>query len=152
MIIFDGPMLTSRISGCSRCIQPEGKLPVLVKRLKIIIDWRAVCGRTARTVRREGWRKPMRHSYPYPAPFYSVAEICSSSRLALLVVFRSPRPFFLRKKALGQRSVALHHQSSRQASSASACHADCCDVREWMGFFRSAFEACFFGRPRKTKL
>ena len=29
-------------------------------------DWRAVCGRSARTVRREGWGNPMPHPYLYP--------------------------------------------------------------------------------------
>jgi hypothetical protein len=28
-------------------------------------DRRAGCGRSARPVRREGWRKPMRYPYPY---------------------------------------------------------------------------------------
>ena len=29
------------------------------------VDWRAVCGRSARTVRREGRRNSMRRPYPY---------------------------------------------------------------------------------------
>ena len=31
--------------------------------MRITTNWRAVCGRTARTVRREGWASA--HSYPY---------------------------------------------------------------------------------------
>ena len=35
--------------------------------MRQLADWRAVCGRSARPVRREGRRNPMRRSYPYPS-------------------------------------------------------------------------------------
>ena len=30
-----------------------------------LANWRAGCGKSASPVRWEGWRKPMRHPYPY---------------------------------------------------------------------------------------
>ena len=55
--------VTSRNSGCSLLSQP-GNLHVHPLDGKTI-NWRAVCGRSARTVRREGRRKPLRRPYPY---------------------------------------------------------------------------------------
>ena len=43
---------------------PDTATSVLTMRQ--LADWRAVCGRSARPVRREGRRNPMRRSYPYP--------------------------------------------------------------------------------------
>ena len=39
-----------------------------------IADWRAVCGRSACTVRREERRKPMRLLYPYGQPWVKPKE------------------------------------------------------------------------------
>lgn len=52
-------------------------------------------------------------SFP-PAPFYSVAEIGSSSRLALLVVFRRPRPFYATQKST--RPAGFEGRKVEQAS------------------------------------
>lgn len=37
----------------------------IVNLLVVILNWRAICGKSARTVWREGRRKPMRLLYPY---------------------------------------------------------------------------------------
>ena len=50
-----GQTPTSPTSGCSRSKRPDIKRDVPDEETN---DWRAVCGRTARTVRREGRRKP----------------------------------------------------------------------------------------------
>jgi hypothetical protein len=49
--ISNGPMPTSRTWDFSQCMKPMRKR---VDPDEETIDWRAVCGRTARTVRREG--------------------------------------------------------------------------------------------------
>jgi hypothetical protein len=51
-----GPTPSSRIAGCSPFAQPTGKRDTPDEETN---DWRAVCGRTARTVRRAG-----RHHLP----------------------------------------------------------------------------------------
>ena len=49
--ICSGPMPSSRIMGCSPCLQPMTTRDAPDEETS---DWRAVCGRTARTVRRAG--------------------------------------------------------------------------------------------------
>jgi hypothetical protein len=56
-----GPMPSSPSKGCSPCMQPMHWRASLDE---VTTDWRAVCGRTARTVRREG----MADAIPYPYP------------------------------------------------------------------------------------
>ena len=49
-------------------------------RVRVLTDWRAGCGKSARPVLREGWRNSMRHPYLYPnAPSYTVANTCGGS-------------------------------------------------------------------------
>ena len=55
LVIIDGG--GSALFALYRAIRP---------RRRQTADWRAVCGRSARTVRREGRRKPMRCPYLYP--------------------------------------------------------------------------------------
>ena len=57
-IIEDGPMPSSRIRGCSPYMQP---MPTRDTPDEETSDWRAVCGRTASTVRRAG-----RATFPTP--------------------------------------------------------------------------------------
>jgi hypothetical protein len=52
-----GPMPTSQSTGCSHFTKPG---PLRDSLDEETTDWRAVCGKTARTVRRAGWRKPSR--------------------------------------------------------------------------------------------
>ena len=54
------PNATSRMPDCSHFTQPGKMRDTLDEETT---DWRAVCGKTARTVRREGWAKT--HPYPY---------------------------------------------------------------------------------------
>src|SRR5450432_3925165 len=53
--IADGPMPSSRIRGCSPCLQPMNTRDTPDEETS---DWRAVCGRPARTVRRAGRKLP----------------------------------------------------------------------------------------------
>jgi hypothetical protein len=56
-IIDNGPTPSSQLSGCSRCTQP---VDARANPDMETTHWRAVCGRTARTVRRAGRREPSR--------------------------------------------------------------------------------------------
>jgi len=57
-------MPTSRIWGFEVCETP---IPVTFNPYHwATTNWRAVCGRTACTVRREGRPKPIGRPYPYP--------------------------------------------------------------------------------------
>ena len=58
-----GQTPSSRSTGCSPALQPVRKPPIRAN--GNTIDWRAVCGRSACTVRREGRRNSMRRPYPY---------------------------------------------------------------------------------------
>ena len=58
-----GQTPASRSMGCSPALQPVRKPPIRAN--GNTIDWRAVCGRSACTVRREGRRNSMRRPYPY---------------------------------------------------------------------------------------
>ena len=69
------PPLPKCLADCPRadlseCDHPRGsRWSCPMKRLDAHAgnpNWRAGCGKSARPVRREGWRKPMRHPYPYP--------------------------------------------------------------------------------------
>jgi len=51
------------VPGASRWKSPD---PVRSGPFGGLVDRRAVCGRSARTVRREGRRSQMRRPYPYP--------------------------------------------------------------------------------------
>src|SRR5438309_3942305 len=54
-----GPMLSSRLTGYSPSAPPVSKRDIPDEETN---DWRAVCGRTARTVRRAG------RAQPFPTP------------------------------------------------------------------------------------
>lgn len=54
---------TLRSVGSSACVNPTS----VSSNPREPTDWRAVCGKIARTVRREGRPKPIGRSYPYPA-------------------------------------------------------------------------------------
>src|SRR5262245_15014378 len=54
LTIDDGPMPTSRMPGCSRFTRPGKQRDGLDEETT---NWRAVCGKTARTVRRAGSAK-----------------------------------------------------------------------------------------------
>ena len=47
----------------TRIVRPKSE-----KKLRAVLKPRAGCGKSARPVRREEWRNPMRHSYPYISP------------------------------------------------------------------------------------
>lgn len=53
---------TLRSVGSSACVNPTS----VSSNPREPTDWRAVCGKIARTVRREGRPKPIGRSYPYP--------------------------------------------------------------------------------------
>ncbi len=54
MTISGGPMLSSILKGCSPWLRPVGWR---ANPDEVTTDWRAVCGRAARTVRRAGTAK-----------------------------------------------------------------------------------------------
>ena len=58
--------VTERQASGGESASPYTATSVLTMRQ--LADWRAVCGRSARPVRREGRRNPMRRSYPYLPP------------------------------------------------------------------------------------
>ena len=62
--ISNGPMPTSRAWDFSQCTKPMQKRAGPDEET---IDWRAVCGRTARTVRREGrvWKRALLYPMDY---------------------------------------------------------------------------------------
>src|SRR5207237_7907061 len=60
-----GPMLSSRLTGYSPSAPPVSKRDIPDEETN---DWRAVCGRTARTVRRAG------RAQPFPTPIALHAE------------------------------------------------------------------------------
>ena len=55
-------MPTLRTMGYTACVKP---MPVSSNPTRVTTDRRAVCGKTARTVRREGRPNSIGRSYPY---------------------------------------------------------------------------------------
>ena len=68
--------VTERQASGGESASPYTATSVLTMRQ--LADWRAVCGRSARPVRREGRRNPMRRSYPYLA--FAVSRHCDCSK------------------------------------------------------------------------
>jgi len=52
---------------------------------EVTANWRAVCGRPARTVRREGRRKPMRRPYPYQRFLWRLGPISPSRPIGPMI-------------------------------------------------------------------
>src|SRR3989304_8306990 len=71
MIISAGPTNSSLPRGCSPGLRPGGGR---ANPDEETTDWRAVCGRTARTVRRAGTAKAV--SDPYRMGCYRTSEAC----------------------------------------------------------------------------
>lgn len=73
MTIFGGPMLSSLPRGCSPWLQPVASRANLAEETT---DWRAVCGRTVRTVRRAGT------AIAVPAPYQAILNFQSDDSRA----------------------------------------------------------------------
>src|SRR6266480_308249 len=81
-----GPMPSSRSKDCSRCVRPE--LPLSNPYARRTTNWRAVCGKSARTVRREG------ESQGSPYLYNSLVDRTLLMRASIKAKSQKPKAFW----------------------------------------------------------